>query len=258
MPEKKLSILKMHDSGESHYTDKGDLWNLPMKLIIIGRSQLSGKTNFLGSLLLQEDARMYRKDFKGEDIYLFSPSHDTDHKLKIMIQEKEIPASNIFPSMNENIIEALYENIQEAYLKAIAEGKKPVHSLFIFDDMSFGNKTKNSAVEKLACNGRHLMISTIITAQKYSQISTVMRENATGMVLFNCTDKQMDLISEDNNYLPKKDDFRKLFRKLTRERHSFMAVNYSNSADKMYQNLHFEAVGKCGKTLDKCDCSHED
>ena len=255
MPEKKLSILRMKDGGEDYYTDKGLMFNLPMKLIIIGRSQLSGKTNFLGSLLLQDDPRMYKKDFEGENIYLFSPSGDgSDHKLTTIINEKEIPASNIFPLMDENVIEALYENIQEEYLQAVQDKRKPVNSLFIFDDISFGNKTKNRAIEKLFCNGRHIMISTIITAQKYSQISTVARENATGMILFNCTDKQMDLISEDNNYLPKKNDFRDLFRKLTKENHSFMCVNYSNSADLRYQNNHFEPVGVCGKVLSECGC----
>ena len=255
MPDKKLSILRMNDCGEDHYTDKGLLFNLPMKLIIIGRSQLSGKTNFLGSLLLQEDSRMYRKDFKGEDIYLFSPSGDgSDHKLTTIINEKEIPRSNIYPKMDENIIEALYDNVQEAYLKAVAEKRKPVNSLFIFDDISFGNKTKNGAIEKLFCNGRHIMISTIITAQKYTQISTVARENATGMVLFNSSNKQLDLIAEDNNYLAKKNDFQDLFRKLTAENHSFMCVNYSNSAKQRYQNNNFEPVHSCGDVLEECRC----
>ena len=62
-----------------------DLFNLPMKLLIIGRSQLSGKSNFLGNLLLSDDPRLYGDDFEGENIYLFTPSV-TDHKLKVIIK----------------------------------------------------------------------------------------------------------------------------------------------------------------------------
>ena len=252
---KPIEILRMKDSGESHYTNKGDLFNLPMKLLVIGRSQLSGKTNFIGSILLDEDPRLYKNDFKGENIYLFSPSAKTDHKLKVLIFNKDIPKSNIFKEMNENILDALYENIEEAYLEAIEEKEKPANVLFIFDDMSFGNNTRNSAVEKLFCNGRHLNISTIISAQKYTQLATVCRENATGMILFNSTDKQLDLMSEDNNYFEKKNDFKGLFRKLTNDRHAFLVVNYSNDFEKMYMNNHFQAVGKCGKVKGAgCEC----
>ena len=251
----KIEIKRMKDKGERHYTDKGDLFNLPMKLLIIGRSQLSGKTNFLCSILLDNNPKLYGNDFKGENIYLFSPSATTDHKLKVLCFNKDIPKSNIFKEMDENIIDALYDNIEEEYLEHERENEIAPNVLFIFDDMSFGDKTKNRAVEKLFCNGRHLNISTIISAQKYSQLSTVARENATGMIMFSSTEKQLDLMSMDNNYFEKKNDFKGLFKKLTNDRHSFCVVNYSNPFDKLYMNKNFEPVGKCGKVIGKdCDC----
>ena len=254
----KLEIKRMKDKGERHYSDKGDLFNLPMKLLVIGRSQLSGKTNFICSILLDDDPRLYGDDFDGENIYLFSPSATTDHKLKVLIHNKEIPKSNIFKNMNEDIIEALYENIQEEYLEHDSEGKKAPNVLFIFDDMSFGKNIHNSAIEKLFCNGRHLNISTIVSAQKYTQLPSVARENATGMVLFNSTDKQLELMSDDNNYFENRKDFKSLFRKLTKEKHQFLVVNYSNSFDKLYMNNNFEPVGKCGKPKGNgCDCPED-
>lgn len=254
----KIEIKRMKDRGERHYTDKNDLFNLPMKLLVIGRSQLSGKTNFICSILLDDDPRLYGDDFDGENIYLFSPSATTDHKLKVLIHNKDIPKSNIFSDVDENVIEALYDNIQEEYLEHEREHTRAPNVLFIFDDMSFGGKTKNAQVEKLFCNGRHLNISTIISAQKYSQLSTVARENATGMILFNSTDKQLEIMSEDNNYFEAKKDFRSLFRKLTNDRHKFMVVNYSNKFEKMYMNNNFEAVGKCGKPLKNgCKCHND-
>ena len=255
---KPIQILRMKDSGENHYTDKGDLFNLPMKLLVIGRSQLSGKSNWICSILLDQDERLYRGDFLGENIYLFSPSATTDMKLKILCSQKEIPNSNIYAKMDENIIEALYDNIQDEYIQALEEKEKPPNVLFIFDDMSFGNQTKNSAVEKLFCNGRHLNISTIISAQKYTQISTVARENSTGMVLFNSTDKQLEVMSEDNNYFENKKDFKTLFRTITNERHKTLIVNYSNDFSRMYMNSNFQPVGKCGMVIGEgCKCMNE-
>ena len=50
-------------------------------------------------------------------------------------------------------------------------------------------------------------------------------------------------------------DFKKLFKKLTTERHSFMVVNYTNDFSNMYLNKNFEPVGKCGKVKGKdCKC----
>ena len=251
---KPIQIRRMKDKNEKFYTDKGELFNLPMKLLIIGRSQLSGKSNFLGNLLLSDDPRLYGDDFEGENIYLFTPSV-TDHKLKVIIRNKEIPKSNIFTEMNDDIIDALYENIQEEYEELVEDGERPPNVLFIFDDMSFGGSTKTKAMEKLFCNGRHLNISTIVTAQKYTQIGTCARENSTGIVMFNSTDKQLELMSEDNNYFENKKDFRKLFRTLTEKPHSFMVVNYSNPSEKMYMNNHFQPVGKCGKPKNgECKC----
>ena len=62
----------MKDRGEKHYTHKPMLFDIPFKIIVVGRSQLARKTNFLGNLLLRKE--YYLDDFKGEDIYLVSPS----------------------------------------------------------------------------------------------------------------------------------------------------------------------------------------
>ena len=42
MANKNLKILKVIDKTEKHYTDKGLLWDLPMRLLVVGKSHLSG------------------------------------------------------------------------------------------------------------------------------------------------------------------------------------------------------------------------
>ena len=45
----KLQIDKMKDSGEKFYTKMKHLFDIPFRLLIVGKSQLSDKTNFVGA-----------------------------------------------------------------------------------------------------------------------------------------------------------------------------------------------------------------
>ena len=53
--KKKLQIYKVKDKNEKHYTKKDILSDIPFRMLIVGKSQLSGKTNFLCNILGQED-----------------------------------------------------------------------------------------------------------------------------------------------------------------------------------------------------------
>ena len=248
--KKQLKVLRMKDSNESFHRKKGLLLDLPFKLGIFGKSQLSGKTNFLGWFLLYDDNRLYLNEFEGENIYLISASAKTDDKLKTLILNKDIPSSNIFTKYDEDVIETLYEILEENFHSACDKYKetkkdedRPVHNLMIFDDMSFGQNFKNSGIlEKIFCNGRHTLTSSIITAQKYTQIPTCIREQLTGAVLFSSSEKQLELMTEDHNYLQNKKEFKKLFRENTAKKHDFLFINYSNDIKDRYMNSNFESI----------------
>ena len=255
-----IEIYKVRDKSEKNYIKKGDMFDLPMRLLVVGKSFLSGKTNLLTNLLLQDDQRLYKDNFKGENIYIFSASLNTDKKIKTIIRQLEIPDSNLFEVFDEDTLEALLDITKENYDEAMEENEKPEQTLFILDDMSFGGnlkKHKNGAIAKLFCNGRHYLASVILTSQKYTDILPTCRENASGAILFKCSDKQVDTISEDHNFLTEgKKQFKTMFREATTEPHSFLVVNYSNNPDKLYMNKNFKAIGPCGKVKDEdCDCA---
>lgn len=251
-----VKIYKVKDKSEKHYVDKGDLFNLPMRLLIVGKSHLSGKTNLLTNLLLQDDSDLYRKEFKnGEDIFIFSGSLDTDKKIKTIIEEKDIPNSNLFNEFDDDILDAILDDIKDRYIE------NPTHSLIILDDMSFGGNLKKKtygALGRLFSNGRHFGASVILTSQKYTDILSGARENCSGCILFKCTDKQLETISEEHNFLENRKDFKKMFRTVTTEPHSFLVVNYSNKPEKMYMNNEFKPIGPCGKVVgDGCNCKQD-
>jgi hypothetical protein len=238
-----LNILRVKDKNEKHYTTKFPLSDIPFRILVVGKSQLSGKTTFLVNLLLNPDGRFYTGDFKGENIFLISGSVGNDRKLKTLIDEKDI--ENVFHDYDEDTIEAIYQMIQEEYEEAVSKNKKPENYLMIFDDMSFKGIFKGkdfSIIKRIFSNGRHINLSCIVTAQKYTDISTSIRENMTLGVFFNCSDKQLDVITEDINYSATKKEFKQKFRHCTREKHSFFVVNFTNDPNSMYMDCHFQPI----------------
>jgi len=243
MDNKPLDILKVKDKNEKHYTSKYPLSDIPFRILVIGKSQLSGKTNFLVNLLLNPDERFYKGDFKGENIFLISGSAGNDAKLQTLIKEKEI--DNVFTDYDEDTIEAVYDMIEGEYEDAVEHNRVPENYLMIFDDMSFKGIFKNKdfgIIKKIFSNGRHINLSAIITAQKYTDIMTSIRENMTMGVFFNCSDKQLDVITEDINYATAKKEFKKVFRANTLKKHSFFVVNFTNDHESMYLNSQFQPI----------------
>ena len=146
----------------------------------------------------------------------------------------------------------------ERYQEAIDNKEKPPNSLIILDDIAFsgGLKGKQSGqITRLACNGRHINLSFIATSQKYSMVSTTLRENATGLIIWESSNKQLELISDDHNNYENKKDWLKMVRKRTAEPHSFFVINYSNPPNQRFLTMGFEPIGPCGRTkAEGCPC----
>jgi hypothetical protein len=74
-------------------------------------------------------------------------------------------------------------------------------------------------------------------------VSTNLRSNLTGAILFSTSMRELELISDDMNYLHKKKDFVSMFRRETDEPRSFLVVNFSNK-DGLYMNSKFKTINK--------------
>lgn len=251
MSKKPIAIIPMRDAHADLRIQKEDMFDLPMRVCIVGASERSGKSTVLGNLILRpfdqtdEGAeQMYKSDFKGEDIYIVCPSFDLDEKMHSIAKGKQIPEGNIYREYNEEELTQLYDRIEANFTKAVESGRKPVHSLIVLDDCAFAGSLKDKIsgiLSKMACQCRHINLSFLLTAQKYTQISTVIRENVTGCIFFEATNKQLDLISEDHCNTNKK-AWEAAFRKCTQEKHGFFVVNYSNPIERRFQNSNFETV----------------
>ncbi len=236
-----FEIFKVKDKeGDAVFKDKKILWDLPFRLAIVGKSQISlGKTTIILNLLLRN--KFYSKDFKGENIYIIS-NNKADKKLMILAEEKEIPDCNIM-SYEENIIEALYEMIEEDFM----EEKKKQNRLILFDDVAYSGSLKNKEsgiISKIVMNGRHIGLSSLFTSQKYSLLSTGLRSNLTGALLGSLSNKELELAESDLNFLPsgKKADFIKMFRNVVKNKRDFIAVNFTNKPEEIYLDKSFKPI----------------
>jgi len=236
---KDYTILKIKDKSDSYYTKMSDIFDIPFRLIIVGKSFLSGKSTLILNLLLRD--KFYKDHFDGNNIYIIS-NNKMDQKMRILKEEKEVPADN-FMEFNEATLEMLYDKIEEDAMTAVSDNEKPVNSLIIFDDVAFGGDLKkkaNGTLSRIMCNGRHVNLSCIVTSQKHTMLSTTIRSNASGAILFSNSARELDSISDDFNYLDSKKDFVKMFRQATDKRNSFLVVNFSN--DNIYLDSKFKPI----------------
>ena len=240
----KYEILRVKDKCDGYYTEVPGLFDLPFRLLINGKSQLSGKTTIILNLLANE-AFPYYKLFKGDDIYIIS-NNKLDNKLKMLADRLEIPDNNC-TMFDEDYIDGLYHDLEEEFMEQTEFGGKPTNKLIIMDDCGYSNSLKNKQagiISRLICNGRHVNISQIYTSQKYTQVSTTLRTNLTGAILFGTSSKEVDLIAEDMSYFENKKTFIKMFRDATQEPRSFLVVNYSNglNANSLYYDSEFKPI----------------
>jgi hypothetical protein len=239
-----FEVNKMRDGFDKIKIHHKNLFDLPMKGLIISKSQIGmGKSNLIGNFLLKDDG--YKQIFEPDNIYIINPSTDIDKKFQVIIEELEIPRDNVFTEFSNEVLNDIYELLQDEGKEELNEKNKIAPKLVIMDDCSFGGALKakrNGSLARLFCNGRHLNISIILTSQKYTDIPNVCRENATFVIAGSCSQKQLDLIIDDHNILPSKKDFTTMFRKTTEEPYSFLVVNYGNKSTERYLDKDFNVI----------------
>lgn len=245
-----MSFLPAKDNASSYVVKKEQTFDLPFKLILCGRSLLAGKSTAILNLCLRpydetdsQGKNFYKNNFEGKNIWICNPSLHLDDKYASLIKAKRIPEGNIYTEYDEDEMMALYDKIREQYEEEVKLGKiEP--KLIILDDCAHGGSLKDKQygfISRVAANGRHLGISILVTSQKYSAINVMLRENATGLILWECSSKQLDLIAEDHCVTNKK-HFEKMFRDCTKEKHSFFVVNYSKDIESRFMDSKFEPI----------------
>ena len=238
---KKYQILKVKDSTDDFTIDIPRIISVPFRMLVNAKSGL-GKSNFLCNIFLN-DAFPYKKIFKSDDIYLFSPTVKGDKKLEILAEELEVPDSNCFDELDDSLIDDLYENLVDDYKEKISNKETPNHTLVIIDDFSSSGlmaKRYNKLV-KFYCNSRKFLCSIVILQQSYVHTNPSIRENSNALVIFNTSNKNLEKIEAEHNYLKTKKQFMEMFRSNVKDR-DFLLINYTNKQEELYLDSCFEPI----------------
>ena len=194
--------------------EHGPSYNI-LKTLIVGR-EFAGKTNYIGNLLLREE--FYLNEYDGNDIYVVCPQSTLDDRIwKTIIENKGIPKENIHSSFSDEELHELFCTL------ANRETEKPI--IVVFDDFPFIKSFPPPKFPiEFVTNGKSYRISLIITAKMYSSIPEIIREGVSEYILFDCSQKQLNLIYNDIGQQTK-DEFCRAFREATNKPHTFMSVN---------------------------------
>ena len=242
---KDFIIEKMRDNTDSYVTKKNNnLFDLPMRLLFIAKTGDS-KSTTLGNMLLKEEG--YKLDFTPDKIFIFSGSLKGDAKINTIVNQLDIPQENLFDGYDDDVLNVVYEMLIEDYTDNIDEGitnKRLLNSLIIFDDLAFNGTlkaaNKENLIKKLFMNSRKFLVSVIVISQKYSSIGTELRENASGLIIGKASNKQVDLIEQDHNYLENKKQFRAIFKEATDVPYGKLVINFSKP--ELYFDANFKPL----------------
>ena len=234
-----ITPIKLTDfqTRQSKYKMVG---KLPTRALLVGPSG-SGKGVLLSNMILD----IYRDCFSR--IFIFSPSIHVDHtwrpvkdyikkQLKVEDTEKEpIYFSEYDPAALEDIISTQHKITK--YMKDRGD-TKIYQILIVIDDFADDEKfSKHSKLlNSLYTRGRHNMISTITSTQKFRAIGNIIRINITELYIFRLRNHHdLEAFIEEVSALADKKTLLDIYNLATKEEYSFLYVKLnSKSKDDMF------------------------
>ena len=235
-------IKKVIDKSDDNVIHNGLLPSVRFFGMLVG-STGTGKTNLLVNMLASKEFP-YDNIFKGENIYIFSGSLDSDEKIQTLIEYKEIEESNLYSNYDNEALHSLYNELEEKYKEKKINDDPIDYPLIILDDLSFamGRGKDFDALKRYAQNSRKLGISFLITTQHFSQIPLAVRNNISFAVLYKTSSKNVSIIEEEMNYLKNKKLFLEMWHSNILNKKDFIVINFDNDGDQIYLNKNFEPI----------------
>lgn len=206
--------------------------------LLINASKGAGKTTLLLNLL---------KFYKGifDRILLFSPTVKLDEKWMNFINKNQILKPKNFKSPlyfnqpEENLIiheiHTEYSNKIIQDLRKSQEEKKTKDNILVIFEDSIGLEgvyKQNSQILKYLPNSRHLKTSFIFVSQNYKSIPRLIRNNNSGIVIFETANhKELEMIYEENPCFLTKDKWMEIYDYIMKKPYNFMFINYQNKKE---------------------------
>ena len=183
--------------------------NLPNRngciYLIIG-SPGSGKSNLLFSTLFKT-SKYYRSKF--DNIYLVTPESSFLSLMKHPFQAHD----KVYHQLTIEILESIYNEINELKIEALEEHLPIEHSCIIIDDYADSLKEQDIMIflKSFLIKSRHLNCFFIFTLQAYNMFPLVLRKLITNISLFKPKNNAETLTIKTELLNMNTDDFQKLY-----------------------------------------------
>jgi hypothetical protein len=184
-----------------------------------------GKSNLIINLL---DRKQFYKG-KFDKIILFSNTYYTD---RIWKSCKSIEDENVYTDYDDSILQQIIDEQDEA-----KKNDEPINTLLIFDDIIQQINKQNSLLNSLVMRSRHYHLTIWLTSQKFSRVSTSIRNNISYFVLFGIKNqKEKKFIVDELSDNVGEDKFLKLWNyALDDKNYNFMIISVKDSNKKMFR-----------------------
>lgn len=167
--------------------------NPALRTIVVAPSY-SGKSYFINEMLT-DPKYGYCKVFKPSQIYIMSPTYETDTSYKDLKKYMKKHEDNVVDDFDQDFIKDIFETQKKNKLNKEA---KPV--LLLIDDLVTKIPTrKQTILTDLFFKGRHLFVSIILTSQMYKAIPKALRTNACSYIFFsnNMNSKEINEVADE-------------------------------------------------------------
>lgn len=236
---KKIDILDLSDKkGKKAKKVHPDLPTMPFFIAFVGPSR-SGKSNCIKNLLLRKD--LYGGKF--EHIFIFCPTIDLNGDFDQLNTTSKTKVLKI-KHFDENMISEIMRQ-QEIVIKDHGKNNAP-DILLLLDDCFDDSKFNRSQILKtLAFRGRHSKISTILSGQKLSMMSTSCRNNLTGLAFFRPGNmNELQFYIDENCEKSKKKETAEAMKQVWKEPYKFIFIDYlAKDVNNRYKKGFSESLG---------------
>lgn len=203
--------------------------------MVVARSQM-GKTSLLIKLMTYYWIHAFDK------IYIFCPTFSKDPKWSQVNEAVNKGIIKVYGTVKNNTLMQIWKKCDETL-----QTKPDAQFMIFFDDCAgqkdFKMNQETGIINQLVSKGNHSHISTVWAVQKVTQCSTIMRNNAEGMITFyvQSEDELKYIWKEFGVGLYK--DFKILLRNCTNEKyHNFYVNRQGPGAPDYYHNFKFIAT----------------
>lgn len=163
------------------------------RLIVYAPSH-SGKSYTINDLLTNPKYG-YKKVFKPSQIFIMSPTYESDESYKDLKQYMKGYEDNVVDNYDEEFIQKILK-FQRSKKR---EGKARPVLLLVDDLITAVNAKRQSEMIDLFLKGRHSFVSIILTSQKFKYIPSGIRINSDVNIFFsnNMNRKELQDIAEE-------------------------------------------------------------